>query len=61
MPSKSFSRLLSMIAPHLNWPRQPDPAHGPHSKRPKSCKAELMDEAVAKRLRKNAKRLAEVR
>lgn len=60
MASKAFWKILSMIAPYLDF-RQPTPRHGAHSKRPESCKAELLDAAQAKRLRKNAKRLAEVR
>lgn len=47
MASKAFMKILSMIAPYLDF-RQSSPRHGEHSKRPESCKAELMNAAVAK-------------
>jgi hypothetical protein len=61
MRRKSFSKLLSFFAPYLNLSMfgQGTPRHGPHSKRPESCKAELMAAAQAKRELRNAKRLAE--
>lgn len=52
-----MKKFLSIIKA---WFLKKGGKHNIHSKRPSYLKAELLDAAQEKRLRKNAKRLAEV-